>query len=217
MQGTLALDLIYTLAGIAFVGTLAWLSPGPNSLAVMSASVSKGRRSGLATAAGLSFGGLVWATLTIVGAATVFELFPTAVLAFRLLGASYLAWLGYKHLRAAWQGQGAALELAQVDHSDFLAFKNGFFVIMTNPKAMLYFSSVYAAFIPSSAPVWVWFVILLFSQAQAFLQHCITDWVFSTNAVLRRINAAQRKVNGVIGALYCGLGLAVATDALRKI
>jgi len=134
----------------------------------MSASVSKGRPAGYATGLGLATGGLVWATLTIMGAATVFELFPTAVLVFRLLGASYLVWLGYKYLHSAWRGQGAALKITKVTHSNWVAFRTGFIVVMTNPKAMLFFSSVFVAFIPATAP------------------------------------------------LYCGLGLGIGIDALRR-
>ncbi len=209
-------ELIVTLSAIGAVSTLAWLSPGPNMLAVASVSVSKGRRAGVATALGLALGGLVWATLTIMGAATAFELFPNAVLAFRLMGASYLIWLGVKYLRNAWTGQGAVMQITQVDYSNWTAFRTGFVVIMTNPKAVLYFSSVYAAFIPATAPIWVWCVILLFSQTLAFAQHCITVWLFSSRSVMRKIEVAQRRVNGVIGTLYCGLGVGVAADALRR-
>jgi len=210
-------DLFLTLAGIGFVSTLAWLSPGPNMLAVASVTVSKGRRAGVATALGLASGGLAWATLTIMGAATAFEIFPNAVLAFRLVGASYLIWLGYKYLRNAWTGQGAVMQIAQVDHSNWTAFRTGFVVIITNPKAVLYFSSVYAAFIPVTAPIWVWCVILLFSQTLAFVQNCLTVWLFSSRAVMGKIESSQRRVNGVIGTLYCGLGIGVATDALRRL
>ncbi len=210
-------DLIITLAGIGFVNVLGWLSPGPNMLAVMSASVSNGRRAGYATGLGLALGGLIWAALTIMGAATVFELFPKAVMMFRLMGASYLAWLGFKYLRNAWHGQGGALEITKADHSNWLAFRTGFIVNMTNPKAMLFFSSVYVAFIPVSAPLWVWGVILLFSQTQAAFQHCLTARLFSSTTVLRRIETAQRRVNGVIGTLYCGLGVGIGLDALRRI
>lgn len=209
-------ELIITLAGIAFVNVLGWLSPGPNMLAVISASVSKGRVAGYATGLGLATGGMVWATLTILGAATVFELFPTAVLAFRLMGGSYLVWLGYKYLRSAWRGQAAALAITKVDHNNWVAFRTGFIVVMTNPKAMLFFSSVFVAFIPATAPLWVWIVILLFSQTQAFLQHCLTAWLFSAQVVLHRIETAQRRVNGVIGTLYCGLGFGIGMDALRR-
>ena len=210
-------DLIITLSGIGFVYVLGWLSPGPNMLAIVSVTVSKGRSAGVAAGFGVALGGLVWATLTIMGAATVFELFPRAVLTFRLMGASYLIWLGYKYLRKAWMGQEAVMQVVQVDYSNWTAFRTGFVVMMTNPKAMLFFSSVFAAFIPTSAPFWVWCVILLFSQTQAFVQHCITVWLFSSDAVLRRMQKGQRRVNAVIGTLYCGLGIGVATDALRRL
>lgn len=209
-------DLFITLGGIAFVNVLGWLTPGPNMLAVMSASVSKGRRAGVATGAGLALGGLIWATLTILGAATLFELFPTAVMVFRLMGASYLVWLGYKYLRSARRGDGAGLAMTKVDHNNWHAFKTGFFVNMTNPKAMLFFSSVFVVFIPASAPLWMWIVILVFSQTQAVCHHCLTAWLFSSRAVLRRIETAQRRVNGVIGTLYVGLGLGIGMDALRR-
>ena len=216
--GNSGIDLLVSvLIGIGFVNVLGWLSPGPNTLAVMSASVSRGRRAGVATAAGLALGGGVWATVTIMGAATLFKLFPTAVMWFRLIGAGYLMWLGYKYLRAAWSGQGGALHLSTITHSNWRAFGTGFLVVMTNPKAMLFFSSVFAAFIPTSAPFWMWVVIVLFSQTQAFVQHCITVWVFSSDVVLRRINAAQSRVNAVIGVLYGGLGLGVAYSALRRV
>lgn len=209
-------DLIITLGGIAFVNMLGWLTPGPNTLAVMSASISKGRTAGYATGLGLASGGLIWATLTILGAATVFELFPTAVMMFRLMGASYLAWLGYKYLRAAWHGDGAKLVITKVDHSNWVAFRTGFIVNMTNPKAMLFFSSVFVAFIPATAPLWMWIVILAFSQTQAVCQHSLTAWLFSSRPFLRRIETAQRRVNGVVGTLYVGLGLGVGVEALRR-
>ena len=205
--------LIITLMGIAAVNVLAWLSPGPNTLAMISASINKGRKAGFATAFGSSTGGLVWATLTVLGAATVFELFPKAVFLLRMLGAAYLIWLGVK----AWRGKGATLTVSQVEYSGWEAFRTGFFVIMTNPKAMLFFGSVFAAFVPENAPVWVLVIIVVFSQAQAFGMHCITVMVFSSQIVVHRFQRAQRKVNAVIGTLYCGLGGGVAMDALRRV
>jgi len=209
-------ELLITLAGLAFVNVLAWLSPGPNTLAIISASISKGRSAGYATAFGCSIGGIVWATLTVMGAAAVFKLFPNAVFSLRLIGAAYLIWLGLKTLRAAKAGQGDALKVTTVDYSGWAAFRTGFLVIMTNPKAMIYFGSIFTAFIPVGAPIWVLVLIVFLSWLQAFGQHCITVLVFSSAGVVRRFQAAGRLVDAIIGTLYCGLGLGVAADALRR-
>jgi len=209
-------DLMITLTGLAVVNVLAWLSPGPNTLAMISASISNGRRAGFSTALGSSTGGLVWATLTVMGAATLFDLFPKAVFILRLIGAAYLIWIGVKALQSARRGQGAALTVSQVNDSGWAAFRTGFLVIMTNPKAVMFFGSVFTAFVPVEAPIWVLVVIVIFSQTQAFLQHCLTVLVFSSQIVVRRFQLARRKVTAVIGTLYCGLGAAVAMDALRR-
>lgn len=217
LEGLALHDLFIILAGIFVVNVLAWLSPGPNTLAMISASISKGRRTGFATALGSSTGGMVWATLTIMGAATVFELFPRAVFTLRMIGAGYLIWLGVKSFRTAWAGQGHTLAVSKVDYSGWAAFRTGFFVIMTNPKAMMFFGSIFTAFIPENAPIWVLVAIVIFSQAQAFGMHCITVMVFSSQAVVNKFQAANQKVNAVVGTLYCGLGLGVAADALRRL
>ena len=209
-------ELMITLAGLAAINVLAWLSPGPNTLAMISASVSKGRRAGFATALGSSTGGMVWASLTVMGAATVFELFPNAVFSLRMIGAGYLIWLGFKSLRAAKTGQGADLKITDVGYSGWTAFRTGFLVIMTNSKAMMFFGSVFAAFVPVGAPIWMLVVIVLFSQMQAFGMHCITVLVFSSAGVVRKFQAARKPINAAIGTLYCGLGLGVAVDALRR-
>ena len=209
-------ELLITLGGLAAVSVLAWLSPGPNTLAIISASISKGRSAGYATAFGSSIGGMVWATLTVMGAATVFELFPNAVFSLRLIGAAYLIWLGFKSLRAARTGQGDALKITAVDYNGWAAFRTGFLVIMTNPKAMIYFGSIFTAFIPVGAPVWLLALIVFLSWFQAFGQHCITVLVFSSAGVVRKFQAAGRLIDGIIGTLYCGLGLGVAVDALRR-
>lgn len=210
-------DFMITLGAIGAVNVMGWLSPGPNMLAVISASISKGKRTGFATAAGLSLGGMLWAIAVVIGAVTLFELFPKFIFILRMLGASYLVWLGLRFLRAAKENQITSLEVSKVNYSSWTAFRTGFFVVITNPKAAIFFSSVFAAFIPENAPVWALAVIVIASQLQAFVQHSITAMVFSSKTVVQHYQAASRSITGVIGVLYCGLGLGVASDAIRRL
>jgi threonine/homoserine/homoserine lactone efflux protein len=209
-------EYIVVLGAIGAVNVMGWLSPGPNMLAVISASISKGRRTGFATALGLSLGGMLWAIAVVLGAVSLFELFPKAVFMLRMFGAGYLIWLGVKFLRSVKENRITPLEVSQVDYSDWVAFRTGFFVVITNPKAAVFFSSVFAAFIPVNAPIWLLAVIVIASPLQAFVQHCIIATVFSSKTVVQRYQAASRVITGAIGVLYCGLGLGVATDAMRR-
>ena len=97
-------DIAVSLATIALVNVLSWLTPGPNMLAVISASVSNGRRAGLMTGLGLNAGGLVWACMAVMGVTSLFELFPQFILWFKLAGAAYLLWLGFRAIQARSNG-----------------------------------------------------------------------------------------------------------------
>lgn len=65
------MDTVVMLLSIALVNLLAWLTPGPNVIAVMSASVRNGRRHGVLTGLGLSACAVLWANHAIT--ATVFS------------------------------------------------------------------------------------------------------------------------------------------------
>ena len=137
-------DILTTFIAIATINMLAWLTPGPNMLVIISAA-TKSRRDGYVTALGVGFGGVLWGLLAVSGIAIVFELFPKAALALRLFGAGYLIWLGTK----AWQSSAPA---AALPRTTLAPFKTGFMVMMTNPKAVLYFGSILTAFVPPHAP-----------------------------------------------------------------
>ena len=70
------MEYLNTIGVILIVNLLGWITPGPNMLAVMSASLSHGRAQGLKLALGLSIGATLWAGLAVAGAATLFGLFP---------------------------------------------------------------------------------------------------------------------------------------------
>ena len=210
-------EIMVVLGTIALVNLLAWLTPGPNMLAVISASLCNGRRSGILTGLGLASGGVVWACLAMMGVTALFELFPDVVFSLRILGAAYLLWLGYKALKNAVAASDATLSL---HHSSLIgrkAFARGFAVSATNPKAALFFGSILTAFVPAGAPFWLLIAIIALSGAIGVIGHTITATVFSTRAVVDRFQAANRAITGIFGLLFAGLGLGVAYHAFRKL
>ncbi|MGB7204756.1 MAG: LysE family transporter, partial [Anderseniella sp.] len=104
-------EITLTLGTVVLINILSWLTPGPNMLAVISASINHGRRAGIMTGLGLNLGGFIWATAAVMGVAALFELFPHLVFAFKLLGATYLLWLGLKALGSAWYGGQTSLTI----------------------------------------------------------------------------------------------------------
>ncbi|MEM9471521.1 MAG: LysE family translocator [Pseudomonadota bacterium] len=209
-------DIVFSLATILLVNVLSWLTPGPNMLAVISASVSNGWRAGLITGLGINAGGLVWACMAVMGVTSLFELFPQFVLWFKLAGAGYLLWLGFKTLQKAVSVSVTSLTVEQSHLAGWTAFRTGFLVIATNPKAALFFGSILTAFVPANAPAWYLSTVIVICMTVGLVGHTITATVFSSRTVVRRFQAAQRSINACFGVLFACLGLTVAWGAYKR-
>lgn len=210
------MDLITALGAIVLVNIIAWLTPGPNMIAVASASLEHGRKHGIATGLGLACAAFVWAVFAVLGVAVLFELFPTAVLFLKLAGAGYLIWLGMKSLRTGLtEANDVALPSRQM-RSIASSFRCGFVVSMTNPKAALFFGSIMTTFIPETAPIPFLILVILLSGILGAVLHSITATVFSTRPAMRFFASWKRRISVAIGAAFIGLGASIAVSALRR-
>jgi threonine/homoserine/homoserine lactone efflux protein len=207
--------LIQTFLPLTLVFLAGWLTPGPNTLAIISASISKGRRNGIMTALGISAGGTLWAALAVFGAVSLFESFPAFALGLKMTGAFYLLWIGLGKLRNALSADETDLRVQQTNASDLQAFRAGFFVIATNPKAALFFGSIVTAFVPVDASFSMLLAIVAFSGLFGVCSHSITASLFGSQFVLDKFNKFARRLDGLFGLLFCGLSLSVAYDALK--
>ena len=116
------------------------LVPGPTVTVIIANSLAHGTRAGLLNVAGTQLGlGLMMAIL-VVGLSSVIAAMGWLFDWLRIAGAIYLAWLGYKLLRAP--EAIAEARSFPVPRGGFLL--QGFLVLMANPKALLWFG----AFIP---------------------------------------------------------------------
>ena len=116
------------------------LIPGPTVTVIVANSLAHGTRAGLLNVAGTQLGlGLMMATL-VVGLSSVIAAMGWVFDWLRIAGAIYLAWIGWKLLRSP--DSLAETRSAAAPRGGFLL--QGFLVLMSNPKALLWFG----AFIP---------------------------------------------------------------------
>ena len=135
------LYLAYVAACFAIV-----IVPGPTVTLIIANSLRHGARAGLFNVAGTQLGLALMIAILCVGLASIIAGIGVWFDWVRLAGAAYLVWLGCKLLRVpgalAEPGHAAAPRPPRPPRSGF--FLQGFLVILSNPKALLFFG----AFIP---------------------------------------------------------------------
>lgn len=128
------------------------VTPGPGVLYIVTRSIVQGRRSGLASVAGVALGNLGNAFAASVGLAALFAVSSLAFSVVKYAGAFYLVYLGVQMLRFAPAEQAAAVPSAV---SLWRVFSDGFVVALLNPKTTIFFAAFLPQFLsPGASPVW---------------------------------------------------------------
>ena len=83
----MALDVWLALVALFFVGGL---TPGPAVMLVLASSFRYGFKPALLPAMGVASANVMWLVLAASGTAVLFELYPTATLALKLVGLAVL-------------------------------------------------------------------------------------------------------------------------------
>ncbi len=207
-------SLLAILIPIAAIQFLGWATPGPNHLMILSASVTSGRAAGIRAALGIAAGAVTWALIAVSGIAAIFELFPKVYSAVRLLGAAYLVYLGIKAFRSARRGGMFDLSVNASAPAVRRPFLSAYLVMMTNPKAVLFFGSILTAFVPADGPPWLMFLIVAQMGALGAGLNIFAALFFSSPVVIRWLRASGFLVSILFGTLFCGLGALVVYEVL---
>lgn len=210
------MDLIFGLASITMVVLLGAVSPGPSFLLVARISISQSRRNGLFAAVGMGVGGAAFAMLALLGLRAVFVSIPWLYFVLKVLGGTYLLYIGVQ----IWRGANAPINVQAVQCQEHCTGWNSYvtalFTQLSNPKPAVFYGSIFAALLPQTAS-WQFSLVLLLL---VFLVE--TAW-YSIVAVLLSSAAPRamylqskfwidRTAGGVMGLL--GIKLITSTDAV---
>jgi threonine/homoserine/homoserine lactone efflux protein len=129
----------------ALASLLIELTPGPNMTYLAIISVSKGRRAGFATVAGVATGLAVLGVIGAVGVAALVQESPPLYQGLRWAGVIYLLWLAFD----GWRGINDGFS----DGFDSRHFVRGLVTNLLNPKAALFYVTVLPQFIDQTKPL----------------------------------------------------------------
>jgi threonine/homoserine/homoserine lactone efflux protein len=188
---------------------VATISPGPDTALVIAHAGRRGIRAGLLAACGVATGNLWYAALFGFGLMTLLAAQPTVYTIVKIAGAGYLAWIGFKMVRAALRGQ-PQLHASTAKGAPFL---QGLFTNVLNPKIALFFLAAIPQFAGNGPNAPMIGVALIFISGLINL-----GWLSAVALSVGRAGARfrhsqfMRWLEGGIGLLLLGLAGRVAFD-----
>jgi RhtB (resistance to homoserine/threonine) family protein len=189
-----------TIAGVHF---LAVASPGPDFAVVLKHSISFGRRAAIFTSIGIGLGILVHVVYSLLGIGILIKTTPWLFNAMTYLAAAYLAYIGISALRSQpKQINGeASLATAQATISDKKAFWIGLLTNGLNPKATLFFLSVFAVVVSADTPNTVKMFYGVYLTLATGTWFCCLSMFLSTTSVRQFIGRHGHWFDRVMGCV----------------
>ncbi len=197
------------IGSILVVHWLLTMSPGANTVLVAQTAVASGRINALSVIAGICASGAIWVTSAALGLKAVFLAFPWLYTFVSYAGAAYLIWLGVKLLRSRSKPIEGELT-GRVPQRLIVSFARGFISNITNPKALVYFSSVFGTFMQPDAGPGTVIAVVLVTWLCNFGWYGGLSLLLSGTAARRVYGRVTRTINRVAGVAMILFGLRVA-------
>ncbi|MBX9915029.1 MAG: LysE family transporter [Pseudomonadaceae bacterium] len=201
---------------VALVHLLAVASPGPDFAIVLRESVSNGRYAGIWTAIGVGSGILLHVGYCLLGIGLIVAQSIVLFNLLKWLAAAYLIYIGIRALRAKpadpLQAQQAHETVAVTARG---AFVRGFVTNGLNPKATLFFLSLFTLVISPQTPLLVQAGYGAYLAVATAVWFCAVALLFSHGRVRRGFIRMGHWFDRMMGAVLVVLGIKVALSELH--
>ncbi len=199
---------------ILLAALIASISPGPATLALAGTSMASGRTSGLALASGITTGSLMWSVAAALGLGAIMLANAWVFELIRYFGAAYLMFLAYKAARSALSDKDLATKSFKGGKHSLYA--KGLALHLTNPKAILFFGSLFSLGVPQGTAVTELILVIAAVGFQSFLVFHGYALLFSSQAMTKIYLRLRRWFEGVFAIGFGAASFKILTAKVQS-
>ena len=193
---------------VALVHIIALMSPGPDFFFVSQTAVSRSRKEALMGVLGITCGVMVWAGVALLGLHLIIEKMAWLHTIIMVGGGLYLCWMGYQMLRGALKKSDAPAPEPQVELArSGRSFLKGPLTNLANPKAIIYFGSVFSLFVGDNVGTGERWGIFLLIVLETLTWFTVVASLFALPAMRRGYQRMAKWIDGIAGTLFAGFGI----------
>lgn len=195
---------------VALVHLIALMSPGPDFFFVSQTAASRSRREAMMGVMGISLGIVVWAGVALMGLHLILQKMAWLHQIIMVGGGIYLCWMGWQLLRSSRSQNAQSVPAPEVKVAlpkPGRSFIRGFLTNLSNPKAVIYFGSVFSLFVGDDVGAGARWGLFLLIIAETFVWFSLVAVVFALPTMRRGYQRLAKWIDGLAGVLFTGFGL----------
>ena len=195
------------------------MTPGPDFFYVARMAAGDSKRHGIYGICGITLGIMFWAAASMLGLAMLFVTVPTLHGVIMFLGGSYLAYQGVtmrKNQKYAALDHLSTSELNRRDNAKKEILRR-LFVNLSNPKAVVYFTSVMSLVLVNMTEIWEIGVAFVIIVIETFIYFYLVFVLFSRPMAKRIYHQYHRYVDLVAGFVFLIFGGLLIYNGIKEI
>jgi RhtB (resistance to homoserine/threonine) family protein len=203
------------LITVAIIHLLAVISPGPDFIMISRNSLIYSWKVGLYSSIGLALGNLVHITYSLIGIGLIISKSILLFTIIKFFGAFYLIYIGYKCLKSKSNQQQINNTKERYNIGKLAAIRMGFLTNVLNPKATLFFLSLFTQVIGINTPKITQILYGVEMSVMTFLWFAFVAYILSHNLIQTKFILIQHYLERAFGVILIGLGIKVMTSSLK--
>lgn len=202
---------------IFFVQLIGLISPGPDFFYVCRKAMADSRRNALFATLGITLGVGFWSLIVLFGLAFLNRTLPSFQYYLMIAGGSYLAYNGLQMLQIK---KSAKIEEKAAQNEKTSAWREmlgGLMINLSNPKIVIFFSSVLAGYVSNLSALNDILLVLAILMGSALVWFAIVAMLFSQKKVRRFYTEYNRYLDNFAGAVFMLFGLTLIYEGIESL
>ncbi len=204
------MEYLALIGTVTVIHLLAVVSPGPDFIVAVRSSLMYSRKTGIWTAVGFGLGIMVHIFYSLAGLALIISKSILVFSTIKFLGAGYLVYIGLKSIFSKATGIKIGEHDKIKDISTWQAVKVGFLTNVLNPKATLFFLSLFTLVISPDTPLIIMIIMSAIMVMNQILWFSMVSIFLSQKRLRSTFDKHQNIFNRTLGGLLVALGVKVA-------
>lgn len=200
------MNLIFILLSVVSIWSIAVITPGPNFFITAQTTVKHSRSAGIFVVLGTCTGTIIWSIAGYFGIASLFIVVPWIYTILKVLGGSYITYLGIMMIVSSNKSNANLDILQENSQSNYLNWWKGLVTNLSNPKTAMFITSLFASVLPKEPTIFIGILIVTLMVVISMIWYSFVVLIFSSNKISNYYSQMKRWLEGFAGFIFVCFG-----------